>query len=151
VREQLRSRCTEWRECWAKQAIELLIERMALEDEMPGSECVGVENDPGFSNGVAELPSRLAGKPPSLDSVPEESSVSEAPEAEELEPTTDAEVQGKVAGAAKAPSRRKPCPCGSGRKFKDCCRKAERSRVDPTPAEKIAMAELRIMTSAIYV
>lgn len=57
----------------------------------------------------------------------------------------------KVGERQKAPGRKQQCPCGSGRKYKDCCRSPARKRAEPTSAEKIALAELKLMTAAIYV
>ena len=60
---------------------------------------------------------------PQFLSAPDESSI--AGGAAEQQPDADPEVQMNLPARREAPKvgRNEPCPCGSGRKFKDCCAK----------------------------
>lgn len=133
------------------QAIELLVERLALEGEKPGAEagCTGAQPDAGAlpspSSSDAAL---LEGRPQSPDSssVARPSSEGQAVVAE----------KGGLPGAessavAKPIGRKQKCTCGSGRKYKDCCRKKDRCPDQPTSAQKIIMAEHILMSAAICV
>jgi preprotein translocase subunit SecA len=86
-----------------------------IKDEVLNNLFRSTSNIMAFESFLSNLPQFL--------SAPDESSI--AGGAAEQQPDADPEVQMNLPARREAPKvgRNEPCPCGSGRKFKDCCAK----------------------------
>ncbi len=168
--------------------MELLFERMALDSELPNfvsDESKDATVDAPCSASKEDTPKETPTSPATSDpsaSCTTDAQVNHSPgdapltdadgsRQEELqqqsgEGESDAALAGGEAGAegpvvegkARPTGRKQPCPCGSGRKFKDCCRKGgKQGAVAGKPGEslvdanKTLTAEAGGLMSAIYV
>ena len=90
-----------------------------IKDEVLSNLFRSTSNIMAFEQFLSNLPQFL--------SAPDESSITGGATAEpEPQPGAEPEVQMNLPVRREAPKvgRNEPCPCGSGRKFKDCCGKA---------------------------
>ncbi len=88
-----------------------------IKDEVLGNLFRSTSNIMAFESFLSNLPQFL--------SAPDESSIAGSGAEPQPQPEAESEVKINLPARREAPKvgRNEPCPCGSGRKFKDCCAK----------------------------
>lgn len=134
------------------QAIELLMERVALERDVAEAGCTDAKPDTQPPSSPSSSASLLQGSPRGPRSL---SGALRGGEGLAVDPEEGGLAAGECAPLSKPAGRKQKCKCGSGRKYKDCCRKKDRCNDrcndQPTAAQKIIMADHIIMSAAICV